>query len=157
MTVESASQKWRVRIGYALSAAVILVLLRSAWLKLSGDPQVAQQVVEHFGYPASTVVGIGALELLCMLVYAVPRTATLGAVLLTGYLGGAIATEVRIGEPFVAPLGVAAVAWLGLYLRHEGVQELASRMARRRPQTATAASASRQAASTSRLTDEGSR
>ncbi len=60
MTVESASEKWRVRIGYALSAAVVLVLLRSALLKLSGDPQVAQPGVEHFGYPASTLVSIGA-------------------------------------------------------------------------------------------------
>jgi hypothetical protein len=56
--------------------------------------------------------------------YAIPRTKVLGAVLLTGYLGGAIATHVRIGEPFVAPLVLGVLAWLGLYLRDEKVRAL---------------------------------
>ncbi len=99
--VGSANEKWGTWVGYALSATPILVLLRSAWMKVSADPQVVQQVVEHFGYPASSTAGIGLLELTCVLVYAVPRTAALGAVLLTGFLGGAVATHVRIGEPFM--------------------------------------------------------
>ena len=158
MPVESANEKWGTWVGYALSATPILVLLRSAWMKVSADPQVVQQVVEHFGYPASSVAGIGLLELTCVLVYAVPRTAALGAVLLTGYLGGAVATEVRIGGPFWIPLAVAAAAWAGLYLRDEGIRGLARRMARpgRHRQTSTPARALRQAASAGRSNEEGS-
>ena len=157
MPVESANERWRTWVGYALSAAAILVLLRSAWMKLSADPQVVQQVVEHWGYPASSLVGIGLLELTCVLVYAVPRTTALGAVLLTGYFGGAVATHVRIGEPFWIPLAVAAAAWAGLYLRDEGIRGLARRMARpgRHPQTSTPAPA--QAASAGRSNEEDSR
>ncbi len=110
MPVESTNEKWGTWVGYALSAAVILVLLRSAWMKLSADPQVVQLVVEHWGYPASSVAGLGLLELTCVLVYAVPRTTALGAVLLTGYLGGGVATHVLIGEPFWIPLSVGAAA-----------------------------------------------
>lgn len=145
MPVEAASEKWRIRAGYALTAAAILVLLRSAWMKLSGDPQVAQLVVEHFGYPASSLARIGLLELACVLVYALPRTAALGAVLLTGYLGGAIATHVRIDEGFVVPLAVAAVVWTGLFLRDEGVQEIVARMLRRPPQAGTHGAGARRA------------
>ncbi len=130
MPIESANEKWRTWVGYVLSAAAILVLLRSALLKLSADPQVVQQVVEHFDYPASSVACIGLLELTCVLVYALPRTTTLGAVLLTGYFGGAVATHVRIGDPFWIPLAVATTAWAGLYLRDEGIRDLARRIAR---------------------------
>ncbi len=153
MPVESANEKYGTWVGYALSAAAILVLLRSAWMKLSADPQVVQQVVEHWGYPASSLAGIGLLELTCVLVYAVPRTTALGAVLLTGYFGGAVATHARIGEPFWIPLAVAAAAWAGLYLRDEGIRGLVRRMARpgRHPQTSTPAPALRQAASAGRI------
>ncbi len=130
MPAESTDAKWSTWVGYALSAAPILVLLRSAWMKLSADPQVVQQVVERWGYPASSLAGIGLLELTCVLVYAVPRSTALGAVLLTGYFGGAVATHVRIGEPFWIPLALATFAWAGVYLRDEGVRELARRMAR---------------------------
>ncbi len=145
MPVESANEKWRTWVGYALSAAVILVLLRSAWMKVFADPQVVQLVVEQWGYPASSRSGLGLLELTCVLLYAVPRTAALGAVLLTGFLGGAVATHVRIGEPFWIPLAVAVAVWAGLYLRDEGIRGLARRMARpgRHPQTSTRAPALR--------------
>ena len=82
MPIDRANAKWRTWAGYALSAATVLLLVRSAWLKLSADPQVVEQIVEHFGYPSSTVTGIGLLELTCVLVYALPHTATLGAVLI---------------------------------------------------------------------------
>ncbi len=156
--VESANEKWRTWVGYALSAAVILVLLRSTWMKVSADPQVVQLVVD-WGYPASSVAGIGLLELTCVLFYALPRTAALGAVLLTGFFGGAVATHVRIGEPFWIPLAVSAAAWAGLYLRDEGIRGIARRMAGpgRHPQTSTTAPALRQAASAGRSNEEGSR
>jgi hypothetical protein len=156
MPVESTHQKWRTWVGCALSAAATLVLARSAWMKLSADPQVVQQVVEHWGYPASSVADIGLLELTCLLVYAVPRTTALGAVLLTGYFGGAVATHVRIGEPFWVPLAVATLAWAGVYLRDEGIRDLARRMARlgRQPLMSTPAAALRQATSIGRSRQE---
>ncbi len=156
MPIESAKEKWRTWFGYALSAAAILVLLRSALLKLSANPEVVQQVVEHFGYPASSVAGIGLLELTCVLVYALPRTTTLGAVLLTGYFGGAVATHVRIGEPIWIPLAVATFAWAGVYLRDEGVRDLVRRMARpgRQPLMSTPAATLRPATSIGRSKEE---
>jgi hypothetical protein len=63
------------------------------------------------------LVPIGLLELLCAVLYLVPQTALLGAVLLTGYLGGAVATHLRIGEPFVLPLVLGVLIWAGLWLR----------------------------------------
>ncbi len=159
MRAKSANEKWGTWVGYALSATTILVLLRSAWMKVSADPLVVQQVVEHFGYPASSPAGIGLLEFTCVLVYAVPRTTALGAVLLTGYFGGAVATHFRIGEPLWIPLAVAVAAWAGLYLRDEGIRGLARRMARpgRHRQTSTPAPALRRDASAGRSNEEGSR
>ena len=68
---------------------------------------------------------IGLLELACVIVYAIPRTAVLGAILITGYIGGAIATHVRISDPaFIAPLFIALLAWAGLYLREPRLRPL---------------------------------
>ena len=82
----------------------------------------------RLGYPVSLAVGIGVLELACVAVYVVPRTSLLGAVLLTGYLGGAIATHVRVQDPFfthvVFPIYVAALIWIGLLLRDARVRAL---------------------------------
>jgi hypothetical protein len=64
------------------------------------------------------------LELFCAAVYVVPRTAVLGAVLLTGYLGGAVATHVRVGDAFIVPLLLGVLVWAGLYLRDERVRAL---------------------------------
>jgi hypothetical protein len=70
-------------------------------------------------------VPLGAIEICCALLYAIPRTAVLGAVLLTGYLGGAIATHVRVGDPsFVTPLVLGMIAWAGLYLRDPRLRAL---------------------------------
>jgi hypothetical protein len=72
------------------------------------------------GIPISQSVIIGALLLLCTILYAIPRTAVLGAVLLTGYLGGAVAVQMRVGNPVfetIFPVLFAGIAWLGIYLR----------------------------------------
>jgi hypothetical protein len=87
-------------------------------------------VVEDFarlGYPESVIMGIAILEIACTLVYLIPRTSVLGAILLTGYLGGAVATHVRVGDPSVnilAPIFVGALFWVGLYLRNERLRAL---------------------------------
>jgi hypothetical protein len=80
--------------------------------------------VEKFGYPETLLTPIGIIEVLCVLLYAIPRTSVLGAILLTGYMGGAVATHVRIGDMFVPPLMIGVFVWLGLFLRDAGIRAL---------------------------------
>ena len=112
---------WAGRVVTALPA---LMLVFSAFMKLTSNPQMTEQFAGKLGYPAASLRGIGLLEVACVVLYLVPRTAVLGAVLLTGYLGGAIATHVRIGDPFVAPLLLGVLVWAGLYLRDERLRAL---------------------------------
>jgi hypothetical protein len=113
--------------GRALSGFVVLFLLFSSVIKLIGRPEVAQTFTE-LGYPTKFAIAIGIIELVCILLYAVPRTAVLGAVLLTALLGGAIATRLRAESPlfshtlFGAYLGV--IAWVGLILREPRLWQL---------------------------------
>jgi hypothetical protein len=100
------------------------MLLLSSSMKLMHQPKFIEMWVGHFGYPESAATGIGLLELACAIVYAVPRTRVLGAILVTGYLGGAIATHVRIGEVFLIPLALGICVWAGLFLRDERLQDL---------------------------------
>ena len=82
----------------------------------------------ELGYPVEAALGIGLLEIACLAIYLVPRTSVLGAVLLTGYLGGAIATHVRVGNPLFShvlfPTYVAALLWTGLFLREQRLRVL---------------------------------
>jgi hypothetical protein len=81
----------------------------------------------RLGYPESVILGIGILELGCAVVYIIPRASVIGAILLTGYLGGAVATHVRIGDPsfkIIAPILFGAMIWGGLYLRDERLRAL---------------------------------
>ena len=89
--------------GRILSALPVLMLLMSATMKLIGAAPAVEGFVK-FGYPTGAYFGIGIVELLCTALYVLPRTSVLGAILLTGYLGGATATHVRIGDPFVSPV-----------------------------------------------------
>ena len=109
-------------IGRVLSGVTALGLLFSASMKLKGSPEVLSMFTGKFGYPASTCLPIGVTEALCALLYAIPRTAVLGAILITGYMGGAVATHVRIGEPFVPAIFIGVMAWAGLYLRDSRVR-----------------------------------
>ncbi|HEX8436350.1 DoxX family protein [Archangium sp.] len=108
--------------GRFLSGFAVLFMLFDAGMKLLELP-VAVQGTSQLGYPESVVFGLGVVQLVCLLVYLVPRTSVLGAVLWTGYLGGAVATHVRLGNPLFShvlfPLYVAAFFWVGLWLRDE--------------------------------------
>ena len=111
---------WEQKLGLGMSGVVVAFMLMDGGMKLA----LAQPVIDTMtalGYPAGTFVGIGALGLLCAVLYAVPATSVLGAILLTGYLGGAIATNVRVGAPLFShilfPVYVAILAWGGLLLR----------------------------------------
>src|SRR5947208_14426001 len=102
--------------GWIVTALPVLLLIFSGVMKLVKPAPVAEGFT-HLGYPESLALGIGLLELVCTAVYLIPQTAVLGAVLLTGYLGGATATHVRVGEPFYAPIVLGVLVWGGLYLR----------------------------------------
>jgi hypothetical protein len=115
--------KWLRVTSSALSALPAAALLMSATMKLTRNPQLVEGA-PHLGWPVEVLFVLGFVELGCTVLYLVPRTAVLGAVLLTGYLGGAVATHVRIGEPFVAPLLLGVVLWLALWLRDPRLKAL---------------------------------
>jgi len=114
----------RVWAGRILTALPILGMAFSGIVKILQPKEVMEAFTGQFGYPASTVVPIGVLELTCIALYAFPRTAALGAVLVTAYLGGAVATHVRVGDAFVGPVVLGVMAWGGLYFRDERVRAL---------------------------------
>ena len=109
--------------GRVLSALPVLMLLFSAGMKLAKPAPVLEGFV-HLGYPASLALALGILELACTVLYVIPRTSVLGAILLTGYLGGATATHLRIGEPFYGPVLLGVLVWAGLYLRDPRLRAL---------------------------------
>lgn len=115
--------KGRLWTSYILSGIPVLMLLMSAGMKLAKLPQAVESM-PHLGYPAHLLVPLGIIELTCTVIYAIPRTSVLGAILLAGYLGGATATHVRIGEPWFIPVALGVVLWLGLWLRAPRLQEL---------------------------------
>src|SRR5688572_28826961 len=113
--------------GYVLTGVVALFLTFDTIIKvLRLAPAI--QGTTALGYQADAVLPIGMAELVCLVLYLVPQTAVLGAVVLTGYLGGAIATHVRMGSPLLShtlfPIYVALIAWGGLYLRERRLREL---------------------------------
>lgn len=120
--MQSNAVKWTGRV---VSAIPVLMLLMSASLKLSHKPQFVDMFVQKLGYQESALTGIGLLEIACTLLYAIPQTSFLGAVLLTGYLGGAVATHVRVSDNFAVPLVLGILVWVGLYLRDSRLRPLA--------------------------------
>jgi hypothetical protein len=117
----SKAQLWGGRVASALP---VLGLLMSASMKFSHSAQLVPQFVGKLGFPESSMTPLGVVELVSTILYAVPKTSVLGAVLLTGYLGGAVATHVRVGDPFIAPLVLGVLVWAGLFLRDERVRAL---------------------------------
>ncbi len=124
--VESAQpSKAAFWIGWLLSILPALMLLVSGVMKIL-QPPAAVEGFAHLGWPLNVAILLAVLELGSMVLYLIPRTAVLGAILLTGYLGGAIATHVRIGEysQAVIPIVLGIVIWLGLYLRDPRLRAL---------------------------------
>lgn len=117
----SKAQLWAGRV---VSALPVVGLVMSAAMKLSHNAQMVPQFVGKLGYPENTLGPIGLVELASVILYAIPKTSVLGAVLLTGYLGGAVATHVRIGDPFIVPVVLGVIVWAGLFLRDERVRAL---------------------------------
>lgn len=105
--------------GRIISVLVALLLLLSGGMKLVKPAPVVQGFA-HFGYPESLIMVIGILEIASTIIYLIPRTSILGAILVTGYLGGATATNVRVGDPAsYAPVILGVLAWAGLFLQEE--------------------------------------
>ena len=113
--------------GRIVSALPVLFLLMDGVMKLAKPDFVVKATVQ-LGYPESVIFGLGIVVLVCVILYVVPRTAVLGAILLTGYLGGAVATHVRVGNPLFShmlfPVYFAILLWGGLYLREERLRAL---------------------------------
>jgi hypothetical protein len=118
--------KKRLSAGRIISALPALFLIFDGIMKLVKPAPVVEATV-RLGYRESVIVGMGIVLLACTVLYLIPRTAILGAILLTGYLGGAVATHVRVGEalfPALFPVVFGALLWGGLWLRDERLRAL---------------------------------
>jgi hypothetical protein len=122
----SAALRWSGRIATTI---VVLFLAFDVGIKLSGASAAVKGTTD-LGFAASQLLPIALIELACFVLYLIPRTAPLGAVLFTGYLGGAIATHLRLGNPLFThvlfPVYVAALLWGGLYARDARIRKLVS-------------------------------
>ena len=110
-----------------MSTLPALFLLLDGVMKLM-KPEFVVKATVQLGYPESVIFPLGIIVLVCVILYVIPRTAVLGAILLTGYLGGAVATHVRVGDPLFShtlfPVYFAILVWGGLYLREERLRAL---------------------------------
>ncbi len=115
---ETKPKRWLVWLGWAVSMWPAFVVCSSATWKLTRNAWYVTEFA-RIGWRESDLNLLAFLQLGAMALFLIPRTAVIGAILLTGYLGGAIATYVRIGEPYpvLVPLSTAVIAWIGLYLR----------------------------------------
>lgn len=115
----------RVKAGRVLTAIPVLFLAFDAAIKFSSVPAVAESMGQ-LGWSASQAPLVGVIEFVCLAIYLIPRTSVLGAVLLTGYLGGAVATHVRVEHPLFShtlfPIYLAVFIWAGLVLRDRRVR-----------------------------------
>jgi hypothetical protein len=109
--------------GRIVSALPVLMLLMSAIMKFV-QPTGMGEGMAQLGWDISQAFGLGVLELACILIYVIRQTSVLGAILLTGYLGGAVATHVRVGDPWIIPVVLGVRLWLGLYLREPRLRSL---------------------------------
>ena len=119
-TTVSKATLWTGRI---LSALPVLMMLLSAIMKFVKPASVVEGFA-HLGIPENLPFGLGVLELACSILFLIPQTSILGAILLTGYLGGATCTHLRVGDPFFMPVLVGVFVWGGLFLREPRLREL---------------------------------
>lgn len=120
MTTQNDHSKAARAAGWIISGLLILFFLWDASMKFS-KPEIVVKTTTGLGYPQSVITPLGMILLICTVLYAVPRTAFIGAILLTGYLGGAVATHLRVSAPLFSntlfPVYFGILVWLGLYLR----------------------------------------
>jgi len=118
--------RWMLWTGWLLSIAVVAQLLSSALFRATHHANAVAEIVGAYGYPESAIGRIVIAECALVVLYLVPQTSVLAAILMTGYLGGAVATHLRIGDTARAaiPLVVGILAWGGLYLRDGRIRQL---------------------------------
>lgn len=120
----SSVKLWTARV---LGGLAIVFMLFDSVVKIIRESHAVESTVQ-LGYPENAVFVIGIIEILCLLLYIIPRTSIFGAILLTGYLGGAVATQFRLGNPLFShtlfPVYLAILLWGSLYLRDERVKHL---------------------------------
>jgi hypothetical protein len=109
--------------GRVITALVSLLFLFSAAMKFMGGAEVKEGMA-HLGLPESMIIPLGILEAACTVIYLIPATSVLGAILLAGYIGGAICTHWRVGDPFLPQVAIGLVIWLGIYLREPRLKAL---------------------------------
>src|SRR5687768_1218400 len=110
--------------GWIISAIPILMMGVGGVAMVIFKRAEVDKGMAKYAYPAQVAVPLIIVEVACVVLYAIPRTAVLGAILLTGYLGGAVATHVRVSEPWFFPVIVGVLIWLGLYLRDPRIRDL---------------------------------
>lgn len=109
--------------GRVITVLVSLLFFFSAAMKFVGGAEVKEGMA-HLGLPESMVIPLGILEAACTVIYLIPATSVVGAILLAGYMGGAICTHWRVGDPFVGQVAIALVIWLAIYLREPRLHAL---------------------------------
>jgi hypothetical protein len=124
---ERTSSKAMVWTGWGMTALTVLFMLFDGLSKLAMEHHVVEATTK-IGYPVDAIRPLGVILLICTILYAIPRTAVFGAILLTGYLGGAVASKVRIDDPLFGSIlfGVyfGIIAWGGLYFRYAWLRRL---------------------------------
>lgn len=122
-TTTKVSRGWRFWLGWVLGILPCLLLIMSAVMKFI-QPKGFDEGMAHMGWPIEKAPTLGVIELTCTAIYLFPKTAMLGAILLAAYMGGAVATHVRVGDPFFVQILVGVSLWLGLWLRDARLREL---------------------------------
>jgi DoxX-like family len=124
MPISSTVSKTTLWIGRVMSALPVLLVLFGSVVKLMKTASVVEGFVRA-GVPERLIIPVGIIELVCVAVYVIPQTAVLGAILMTGLLGGATITTLRIGDPtYPMPVVLGMLAWGGLFLRDTRLREL---------------------------------
>jgi hypothetical protein len=121
-----SAPRWMHRTGWLLSGLVVAQLLSSAWFRAAYHSNAVAEIVTGYGYPESAILSIVIAECAMVALYLIPQTSVIAAILMTGYLGGAVATHLRVGDGARAaiPLVVGILAWGGLYLRDSRIRQL---------------------------------
>ena len=124
MQISSPVSKTTLWIGRVMSALPVLLVLFGSVVKLMKTASVVEGFTRA-GVPERLIIPVGIIELVCVIVYVIPQTAVLGAILMTGLLGGATITTLRIGDPtYPMPVILGMLAWGGLFLRDTRLREL---------------------------------
>jgi hypothetical protein len=121
-----STPRWMTWTGWSFSFLVVAQLLSSAWFRATYHTNAVEEIVTGYGYPESAIVFIVVAECALVVLYLAPQTSVIAAILMTGYLGGAVATHLRIADTARAaiPLVVGILAWGGLYLRDSRIRQL---------------------------------